>query len=207
MYRKILVPLDGSEVSELVLPHAQHIAQSFNATLELISTVATPEGIPADITSTLISERERYLQRVAESLQQDFRTTFTVTTGHPAEVIIKQAEARDGTLVVIATHGHTGAKRWFLGGVALKIVQHTKVPVLMIPAKAMNPEGGPVELQNLIAPLDGSPVAEQVLPHVVSLCKLLNMELILVRAYNPHFPGSSIRMHDISVYLYIVAIP
>lgn len=198
MYRNILVPLDGSEVAELVLPHAQHLAQSFNATLELISTVAPPEGIPADITSTLISERESYLQRVAESLQQDFRTTFSVTTGRPVEVIIKQAEARDGTLVVIATHGYTGSKRWFQGGVALKIVQHTKAPVLMIPAKAMNPEGGPVELQNLIVPLDGSPVAEQVLPHVVSLCKLLNMELILVRAYNPHFPGSSIRMHEIS---------
>lgn len=198
MYKKILVPLDGSDVSELVLPHAQHVAESFNAKLELISAVATPEGLPVDITSTLISEREDYLQRMAKSLPQDLGPTFTVTTGHAAEVIIKEAEAQDGTLVVIATHGYTGPKRWFLGGVALKVVQHTTAPVLMIPAKAMNPEGGPVEFHNLIAPLDGSPVAEHVLPHVVSLCKLMDMELILVRAYNPRFPGTSIRMHEVS---------
>ena len=198
MYIKIWVPLDGSDVSELVLPHAQRLAQSFNVTLELISVVVVPEGVPVDVTSTLISERNSYLQRITESLPQSLAPKFTVTMGHPAEVIIKQAEARDGALIVIATHGYTGPKRWFLGGVALKVVQHTKTPVLMIPAKAMNPEGGPVEFHTLIAPLDGSPVAEHVLPHAVSLCKSLNMELILARAYNPQFPGASIRMHEIS---------
>jgi nucleotide-binding universal stress UspA family protein len=198
MYKKILVPLDGSNVGELTLPHARHLAESFSATLELFSAVDIPDGVPADIASSLISERETYLDGVVESLPETLEPKSTVATGHPAEAIIEAANVEDGTLVAIGTHGYTGPKRWFHGGVALKVVQQARVPVFMIPAKAMELEGEDVEFRYLIAPLDGSTVAERVLPHVVSLCRAMDMELILVRVYNPRFPGANIRMHKIT---------
>ncbi|MEJ2477324.1 MAG: universal stress protein, partial [Desulfobacterales bacterium] len=97
-----------------------------------------------------------------------------------------------------ATHGYSGIQRWLLGSVAHKVVQVVDSPVLLLPSGATSPSGGPVELERIIVPLDGSDLAEQILPHVRQLSAALDMEVILVRAYNPSFPGSTIRMQEVS---------
>jgi nucleotide-binding universal stress UspA family protein len=89
-------------------------------------------------------------------------------------------------------------QRLLLGSVAGKVVQAASTPVLLVPADAKNPQGDLVEFKRLIAPLDGSELAESILPYVTALCKCLGMELILLRSYNPNFPGSSIRKREIS---------
>ncbi len=199
MYSRVLVPLDGSSLSERVLPQAQHLAESFNAQINLV--YAVPHGgdeIPGKITDEVRGEGESYLQRIADSLPAELKPSCVVKAGQPAEVILKQAEAQEGTIITMATHGYSGVQRVLLGSIAHKVVQAANMPVLLIPAGARSPDGGPVKLEKVVVPLDGSPLAEQVLPIVVSLCKTLNMELVLLRAYHPNFPGSTIRMREVS---------
>lgn len=197
MYARILLPLDGSPLSQLALPYAQMLGEAFNASVELVFCTET-EDVPETIASEIRQDAEDDLRQIAASLPKALRTRLTVQPGNPPEVILEQAQAEEGTLIVMATHGYSGPQRWFLGSVAHKVVQAAENPVLLIPIGAKSPEGGPVEFARVIVPLDGSPVAEQVLPHVVSLCKALDMEMILARAYNPNFPGSSIRMREVT---------
>ncbi len=200
MYKRILVPLDSSSLSESALPYAQQFAKAFGARIELVSAVQTnvEAEVPDSITEAAIKDTKTYLAHIADSLPKDLSPRFQVKTGYPADVIVDEAKPEDGTLIVMATHGYSGIKRLMLGSVAHKVVQAADAPVLLIPGGAKSPEGGPVELRRAIIPLDGSEMAEHILPPIVQLCSALGMELILVRAYNPIFPGSSIRMHEIS---------
>ncbi len=200
MYKRILVPLDGSDLSESALPYAQQLAEAFSTVIDLVYAVPTDFGaeVPNQVTKEVKQDAEAYLLRIADSLPKTMRPRFHVNSGHPAEVIIDEAENQNDTLVVMATHGYSGLKRWVLGSVAHKVVQVVKTPVLLIPAGAKSPDDGPVKLHRVVVPLDGSVLAENILPPIMGFCAALELELVLVRAYNPMFPGSSIRMHDIS---------
>ncbi len=202
MYKKILVPLDGSALSERVLPIANLLASSLGSSIELVFAIPTPaEGIPEEIKSLARQDGDDYLKKIVNTLSKENGKTaisYSVQTGHPASMIIERAESTDETLILMSSHGYSGIQRLLLGSVAGKVVQATNTPTLLIPANAKNPEGDLVEFKRMIVPLDGSKLAECVLTHAVELCKSLDMELILVRSYNPNFPGSSIRMHDVS---------
>ncbi len=199
MYRRILVPLDASVLAEQVLPHALLLADRFKAATDFVCAVEV-EDIPENVIAEAKKDRVEYLQRISATLPQGVEPRCIVEQGSPAEVILEQAESGNGdlTLIVMATHGYSGLQRWILGSVAHKVVQAAKTPVLLIPAGAKSPEGGPVEFDRVIVPLDGSEVAEHILPYAVALCKTLDLEMILLRAYNPRFPGSTIRMHEVS---------
>jgi nucleotide-binding universal stress UspA family protein len=197
MYARILVPLDGSSLSEQVLPHAQHLARVFNAKVDLVCAVER-DDVPDDVVGEMVQHRGQYLQGIASSFPGEDKPTLVVEVGHPAEAILDQAEKEEGTLIVMATRGHSGLQRWLLGSVAHKVVQAAECPVFLFPADAKSPEGGLVKLERLILPLDGSALAEHIVPHAVDLCKALNMELIVLRAYNPGFPGATVRMHEVS---------
>ena len=197
MFVRILVPLDGSTLSEFVVPHARRLALALGIDLDLVSAIEV-EDLPEDLIAEVEQDRDAYLGRVAGSLPAELEPRCILERGQPAEVIIDRAKAREGTLVVMATHGYSGLQRWFLGGVAHKVVQGATSPVLLIPPGAKSPEGGPVEFDRVIIPLDGSPLAEHVLPYVVALSRALQMESIVLRVYNPRFPGATIRMHEVS---------
>jgi len=202
MFNRILVPLDGSALSERVLPIARQLAGSFGSSIDLVYVIPTPaDEIPEEITAQAARDGDDYLKEMAESLSADVderKIGYSVQVGHPATKIIEQSEIQKDTLVLMSTHGYTGLQRLLLGSVAGKVVQAAATPVLLIPAEAKSPDGNLVEFRRVIVPLDGSKVAECVLPYVVSLCKTLDMELIVLRSYHPNFPGSSIRMHDVS---------
>ena len=202
MFNRVLVPLDGSTLSERVLPIAECLAEYFESHIELIYVVPTvPENIPEGMTSQAREEGQAYLDGILETLsakEKVGKVTASVQNGYPASVIIEHAEAHDDTLILMSTHGYSGIKRLLLGSVAGKVVQAVTTPVLLIPADATNPKGELVEFERLIVPLDGSELAESILPYAIKLCKTLDMELILARSYHPNFPGSSIRMHDVS---------
>jgi nucleotide-binding universal stress UspA family protein len=202
MFKRILVPLDGSALSEKVLPIARQLADSFGSDIDLVYIIPTPaDEIPEELTGQAIRDGEGYLKEMAESLSADVdknRIGYSVQVGHPASKIIEQSETKEETLILMSTHGYTGLQRLLLGSVAGKVVQAAATPVLLIPAATKSPEGGPVEFKRVIMPLDGSKIAESVVPYVVSLCKMLDLELIVLRSYHPNFPGSSVRMHDVS---------
>jgi nucleotide-binding universal stress UspA family protein len=202
MFKRVLVPLDKSALSERVLPIAKSLARSFGSRIDLINVVPTiSEDIPEEFIVQASEEAEAYLKEIRDALSEELgpeRVGSSVQRGYPASVIIEQAESQDDSLVLMSTHGYTGVQRLLLGSVAGKVVQAAATPVLLVPADAKNPQGGLVEFKRLIVPLDGSELAESILPYVTALCKTLGMELILVRSYSPHFPGSSIRKREIS---------
>ena len=144
-FRKLLVTLDGSEVSESVLPHATTFARANNAEIRLLY-VAEPVRIPAaalpigaDATAPFIetiAQRDQaaaaYLERVAQSLDYPRVATEVVLSDGPvAEFILDAIERLDVDAVALATHGRGGFRRFILGSVADKLLRGSKVPVLL----------------------------------------------------------------------------
>ena len=87
----------------------------------------------ATLHQTEVERREHYLSHKAEQFrEQGIRVYTDVTSGHPAEEILRLSTLHQDTLLVMTTHGHSGLRRILLGGVAMKVVQEAHVPVLLI---------------------------------------------------------------------------
>ncbi len=136
MFRRILVPLDGSTVAEGALAHAVQMADRFGAELILLRTAFlswVPEFERADVQPLLVRESEAYLQEIACQLQKQGRWVQTeVRWSKPAEAIIECAVEQQVSVVVMATHGHQSLERWPIGSIAEKVLRSMQVPVLLI---------------------------------------------------------------------------
>ena len=140
MYSRILVPLDGSELAQVALPHAVHLAQLFQADLMLLRVAyaaAYPGSDPVAAQRAVVAESDAYLKAVAAGLSpQGFTLHTSVRYGYAAEEIIAFASQEGVTLIVMATHGRSGVGRWLLGSTAEKVLRGTSVPILLIRASA-----------------------------------------------------------------------
>jgi nucleotide-binding universal stress UspA family protein len=192
MYTRMLIPLDGSKVAEQVLPYARRLAKALKIPVELLEVVdlealrllANPER--GRYTDALLSEKKEtsksYLEAVAQSFQGT-QVTCLVEKGIPEDVVIKRAASDKDTLIVMATHGRSGIQRWVLGSVADKILHGSTNHLLLIRANDQAKAGGEAPLRKVIVPLDGSPLAETVLPYVFDIAKKMRLEVVFVRAY------------------------
>jgi nucleotide-binding universal stress UspA family protein len=192
MYSRILIPLDGSQFAEQVLPYARCLAKTLTSPVELLEVLdpdalgllANPEE--GRYLDSLLDEKRansgHYLETIARSFDQ-VRVTCFVENGKAEEVIIDKAAADKDTLIVMATHGRSGIQRWLLGSVADKVLHGSRNHLFLVRATDEGKTDGESPLKKVIVPLDGSPLAEKVLPHVVNLCKKMRLEAILMRAY------------------------
>ncbi|MGZ8532100.1 MAG: universal stress protein [Candidatus Binatia bacterium] len=180
MYKKILVPLDGSKLAEQVLPYARSLAGAYGAAVTLLR-VSDPD---ARLPFSASQSASDYLNYTAASLQP-LSVESLEKIGKPAEVIVDSAAAGSNCLIAMATHGVTGPRRWFLGSVASKVVQSAANPILLIRPMEEGLPPATITLKRVVVPLDGSGLAEKVLPHVASLARKLKLEVQLVRAYAP----------------------
>lgn len=142
VYTRILVPLDGSRLAEEALPHAVQMADIFGAELILLRAAFLPPAPAldmAEIQRALISESEAYLNAIAPRFQRSGRQAHTaVRWGKAAEAIIAYATEPAISVVVMATHGHSGLEHWPLGSVAEKVLRSMQVPLLLVrPAQAL----------------------------------------------------------------------
>ena len=193
MYKKILVPLDGSKTAEKVLPYVLTLARRLKLPVELLGVVDI-----AELAAHLSPARARYMDAMVESELKSSKEylariakTFNVTAvacavkkGRADEVIIVQAAADIGTLIMMATHGRSGLNRWLLGSVAEKILRATANPLLLVRAGDEAEPGGDASIKSVIVPLDGSELAEAVLPTVFELAQALNLEITLLRGFD-----------------------
>ena len=199
MYKKMLVPLDGSELAEVVLPYAKELAGRLDLDLTLLHVCESqPESQfmcraylerAADIVR--VQSREVQSKTGAPSEKKAVEAQIHVVHGHPAEGILRYAEENKPDLILMATHGHSGIRRWALGSVADKVLRQSKIPVWLvranIPEEIIHDEW---PKRTLLVPLDGSKFAESVLPHVQALTKQRGAELVnvvLVRVYEKPF--------------------
>jgi len=133
-------------------------------------------------------EGEKYLERVAKRFAGS-RVKRTVEQGKAADVIIEKAAADKTTLIGMTTHGRSGLNRWLLGSVAEKVLRATINPLLMVRASPEGKADGEATLKSIVVPLDGSGLADTVLPLVAPIAKKLRLEIFLFRAYsNPYSP-------------------
>ena len=188
MYKRLLVPLDGSELAEVALPYAEELAEKLDSEVILIN-VRAPGEDPAN------PEHRVYLSKMAATTEQDIKKSPYLPPGekvkvdsviigspglltHSAEEIVDYAEKQNISLVVMATHGRTGVKRWALGSTADKVVRASKSPVLLIRANAdVRKNAG---LDKILVPFDGSKQSETILSHIESLASKLKARVILV---------------------------
>jgi nucleotide-binding universal stress UspA family protein len=144
MYRKILVPLDGSELAKKALDEAEKMVRSFGAEIVLFQVVPFVPiyGTPEMITPLIVDEKqkesaERYLNHLAEDLKKkDFKVRTMVRTGQQVALeIIDFAKESGADLIVMCTHGRSGISRWLLGSIALKVLTRAETPILLIRSK------------------------------------------------------------------------
>ena len=136
-HHTILVPLDGSELSERALPFAVALAQPQGDTILLLE--ATDAHHPIELADS-------YLSRWADRLHagHDLTIVRDITAGDPGHAIVDQASLHSVDLIVMATHARTGVERAIKGSVADYVLHHAAVPVLLVPATCDQSWGGSV---------------------------------------------------------------
>ena len=154
MFNTILVPLDGSELSERALPIAQNLAQSSEATVHLIHMVSREHELGAGrgiesvqaaemeidmarrLTESRLHRGRMYLEQKGSQLSGagiKIETEFAVQAGDPAQNIIDYVKEHSINLVVMTTHGHGGVRRLLVGSVTDRVIRSCEVPVLVVP--------------------------------------------------------------------------
>ena len=203
MYTRMLIPLDGSKLAENVLPYARALAEALDLRIELLSVVDTMDfartthaGHVRDfdpIIEAAVREGEQYLEGVARSFT-GLKVTCVVEQGQADQIIIEKAAGDKETLIGMATRGRSGIHRWLMGSVAEKVLRGATNPLLLVRGDEEGKSDGAATLKSIVVPLDGSKLAETVLPRAVELAKKLSLEIVLTRAYQ--IPLSSYGVAD-----------
>jgi nucleotide-binding universal stress UspA family protein len=214
MYRRMLVPLDGSELAEVVFTYAKELAARLDIDIILLQVAGPVLGQFGPMRRAYIDRAAEIVRRQAREVQEKvgvqpeakpIEVQGELVEGYPAEVILRYSEENKVDLVLMATHGYSGRKRWAIGSVASKVLSASKIPVWLV--RAGIPEETPYDKwpsQTLLVLLDGSELAESVLPHVEVLAKQRGTEpvdVVLLRVsetptmpsyYGPELSGVSL---------------
>ncbi|MGI5837595.1 MAG: universal stress protein [Chloroflexota bacterium] len=149
MYRKILVPLDGSALAETAIPHATLLASATRAKLELIRITILrfhQQSGKGGFTVKEEADKEEavsYLQEWQRRLEsQGLEVSFRVMSGSVAESIIKYARQIQSDLIVMTTHGRTGTRLWAYGSVAYGVLRNAPCSVMVVRAPRGDAESG-----------------------------------------------------------------
>lgn len=191
MYSKIIVPLDGSELSEQALPYAQLIAQSLPAPVDLVQAFdILPPGLLGAQNQRVVAQLHQGAQERAAAALEPARQRLEAAglsvgivtqRGAPADTIVAQASSDPAALVVMCTHGRGGVSRWVMGSVTDKVLHTMPNPMLIVRAAGDGPAALETALQSVLLPLDGSPLSELAIPHAVSVAAALSAPVTALR--------------------------
>jgi len=175
MWKKILVPLDGSDLAELALPYAQELVSAFDSELILLYVSEPAEH-------EYLHMHQLYLEKVAVQMKKLVkRVSPLVVSGKPAEEIVKYTEKNDIGLIIMASHGRSGIIPWATGGIASKVIDATGVPLLLIKTtKPRRKTKGKHLISRILLPLDGSEAGEAAITRVKELKFRFEAEVILL---------------------------
>ena len=189
-FKRILVPLDGSELAERALIPALALAAVMPAKLFLLR-VAIPLSLNLDpklyqrILEMHQDEATHYLRSIPSRFSS-FATQIEtqVVVGKAASSIIDFAQEKKIDLIVMSSHGRSGVDRWAYGSVANKVLHNACCAKLIIHPQVIIE---PFSIKRILVPLDGSSIAEQALDPALALAESLSAELILLRMMvDPH---------------------
>jgi len=180
--KPILVPLDGSELSQRALPYATALARTSARPLILVR-VLTPKAPRGE---ELVQEDEARtdLNANAERLRAEGLAVLTVLAstlgGDVAHVILEYAEAHGCDLIVMSTHGRSGLSRWVYGSTAEKVLRQAPLPLLLVPATSDQewPTNGGLQV---LVPFDGSAEAESALEPMLASIRDITKHVLLLQ--------------------------
>ena len=192
MYSRILTPIDGSDLSEQVIPYARALASGLSLPTALLMAIEPEHPTISQALNPLLHSHEtethraghaqRYLDSLAARLRGAGVTASTlVPRGEPAHAIVDEADNDPGTLIAMASHGRSGIARWWMGSVADRVLHMATNPLLLVRSQSHPAAAQETALQRLVVPVDGSETAEEVLPHVSYLASSLNIPVDLVQ--------------------------
>lgn len=144
----------------------------------MLLTACCPDDPLRHMFASYLSEKAGHLR------SQGIRAQTVLVQGEPAERILDFAEANGVGLIAICTHGEGRASRWLLGSIAHKVVMKSHIPVLLVRSNGETAFQGKDKFRVLV-PLDGSPVAESILPYVEGMASGICCEVILLRIAEP----------------------
>ena len=189
MFKRILVPLDGSSCGEHALPMAARLVRASNGTIILLHVVTAALGSAPYAQEPFlvqqIQERSshwavKYLAEVAHSQQlEGIETQVVLSSGPAAQTILETAEEQHIDLIVMTTHGETGFKRWAVGSVTQQVARQSAAPVLALrmggtfPAGAYPDASRPLLPVTAIVALDGEELAEEAIGPAAQLVTAL----------------------------------
>ena len=148
MYRRILVPLDGSAFSESALVHAKAIAAGCSSPTLVLLTVIEPyhgqvnrieEGLDLKIEREARTAAGNYLNKLTAIIKSEgLNAEPVIVDGSPASAILSYAEKNNIDLIVMSTHCRAGITRLALGSVANKVVSSSSIPLVLAPPHSLN---------------------------------------------------------------------
>lgn len=144
MYKKILIPLDGSKFAESALKHVRVLATGCQTETVILLRVVEP--IIVDVKDAITAEHARnaeqkreadakeYLEKIAGGLRKENIPVEIrlAKSGEPADGILELSEEENIDLIIMSTHGRTGFQKWVFGSVANRVLIHSPIPVLMV---------------------------------------------------------------------------
>ena len=143
MYKRIVVPLDGSELAESALNHVKKITEGRKIDKLVILRIVEPLIVDVkdyigaervkEAEEKMIDEAKNYLKSIEKKLKEEGYNVKSIVeiSADPAAKILEVAKEEDADLIVMSTHGRTGFRRWIFGSVAHKVLAHSNIAVLI----------------------------------------------------------------------------
>jgi nucleotide-binding universal stress UspA family protein len=179
MFKKILVPLDGSENAERALPWAKRYAAPSKALVVLARVIAhdpVDDGPPVKVQRL---EAEDYLLRMERDLNYaGVPTKMVVREGAPVTAIAREAAEEGCDLILMTTRGKSRIGRWRVGGVTAQVTRLSHIPVLVVRSRTALARQGHV--RKIVVPLDGSATSEMILPWAEALARRHKSSLLFL---------------------------
>ena len=211
MYRRLLVPLDGSELSEVVYPYVIETAGRLGMDVTLLHVLESEERESSPLHRAYIEHKAEMVAREIGNLRRkigsegdgtEAEVRGELVAGYPAEEIMRYAEEGDIDLITMVTHGRSGIRRWIMGSVADKVLRASTLPVWLVSAEsAQETPYNEWPERNIVVPLDGSELAESVLPHVDILAGQRGPEPLEVVLLNVSEPAVAMTYYSPSARL------
>jgi nucleotide-binding universal stress UspA family protein len=184
MFKRLLVPLDGSHLAEAALSPAIYLAQRLQAPVTLVHIIErhAPQEVHGEHHLTDCGEACTYLDEVAARFPPEVQVESHVHTSEVSDVarsIVEHVTELESDLIVMCTHGHGGLRRWLFGSIAQQVLSLGTSPVLLIQPDKVG-SAPTFSCRRLLVPLDGDPEHEQGLPVAAKLAQICSAVLHLV---------------------------
>jgi nucleotide-binding universal stress UspA family protein len=191
MFDPTLVPLDGSQLAECVLPHAAAFARSFDAEITLLRILEKNQaGASAQLFDLLNWQIQKtkatlYLEEIKERFKEsNIRARTIILEGLVTEGITEYAQNQGMKLIILSSHGRHGLTQWGISSITQKTILSAPTSVLIVRAHSQDIPAGELSetplYHRILVPLDGSQRAEHVLPIVMQLAHVHKPAIHLV---------------------------